>query len=158
MTKKHTKKLLGRNNDHTTGNLLDYRIFRIIIKYNSRSINEISCSVGIKYFSPMRNNSNWFSNWCRNSKRDTWFWDNNFNNVKQKTNDKKKIVQALEDSNTLFKGVTKKIKNKIKEQKGTLGLILLGNLLSGKGIVRDGYENKKGKGIVRPGYGKELDF
>ena len=106
----------------------------------------------------MRNNSNWFNNWCRNSKKDPWFWDNNFNNVKQKTNDKTKIVQALEDSNTLFIGVTKKIKNKIKEQKGTLGLILLGNLLSGKGIVRDGYENKKGKGIVRPGYGKELDF
>ena len=101
----------------------------------------------------MRNNSNWFNNWCRQ-----WFWDNNFNNVKQKTNDKKKIVQALEDSNTLFIGVTKKIKNKIKEQKGTLGLILLANLLSGKGIVRDGYGNKKGKGIVRPGYGKEFDF
>ena len=58
----------------------------------------------------------------------------------------------------MFKGVTNKIKNKIKEQKGTLGLILLGNLLSGKGIVRDGYGNKKGKGIVRHGYGKELDF
>ena len=27
MTKKHTKKLLGRNNDHTTGNLLDYEYF-----------------------------------------------------------------------------------------------------------------------------------
>ena len=58
----------------------------------------------------------------------------------------------------MFIGVTKKVKNKIKEKKGTLGLILLGNLLSGKGIVRDGYGNKKGKGIVRPGYGKELDF
>ena len=27
MTKKRTKKLLGRNNDHTTGNLLDYEYF-----------------------------------------------------------------------------------------------------------------------------------
>ena len=77
-----------------------------------------------------------------------------------------KIVQALEDSNILFKGVTETIKNETKEQKegfletlvGTLGSILLGNLLSGKGIVRAGSGNKKGKGIVRAGYGKEWDF
>ena len=31
---------------------------------------------------------------------------------------------------------------------GTLGDSLLGNLLSGKVIVRAGYGNKKGKGIV----------
>ena len=61
-----------------------------------------------------------------------------------------KIVQALEDSNILLKGVTKTIKNKTKEQKedflsmllGTLGTSLLGDLLtkklSGKGIVRVG--------------------
>ena len=38
---------------------------------------------------------------------------------------------------------------------GTLGASLLGNLLSGKGIVRAGYDHpsKKGKGIVRAGYG-----
>ena len=63
---------------------------------------------------------------------------------------------------------------------GTLGPSLLGNLLTGKGIVRassahrslnssTSYENKKGKGIVRAGTGcpssstlyenkKELDF
>ena len=35
---------------------------------------------------------------------------------------------------------------------GTLGTTLLGNLLSGKGIVRASYGNKKGKGIVRAGY------
>ena len=48
-----------------------------------------------------------------------------------------KIVQALEDSNILLKGVNKTIKNEIKEQKGrflsmllgTLGASLLGNLL-----------------------------
>ena len=49
---------------------------------------------------------------------------------------------------------------------GTLGAILLGNLLSGKGIVSAGsgsrslnsynsYGNQEGKGIVRDGYGKE---
>ena len=61
-----------------------------------------------------------------------------------------KIVQVLEDSNTLLKGITKTIKNETKEQKGgflsmllgTLGASLLRNLLSGKGIVRAGYENK----------------
>ena len=52
-----------------------------------------------------------------------------------------KIIQALEDSNILLKGVTKRIKNRTKEQKGeflsmllgTLGTSLLGNLLVGKG-------------------------
>ena len=76
------------------------------------------------------------------------------------------IVQALEDSNILLKGVTKTIKNKTKEQKGgflsmllgTLGASLRGNLLSGKGIVRAGSRNKKRKGIVRPGYENEMDF
>ena len=72
-------------------------------------------------------------------------------------NDITKIVQALEDSYILPKGVTKTIENKTKEQKGgflgTLGASLLGNLLTGKGIIRAGsddssYENKKGKGIV----------
>ena len=64
-----------------------------------------------------------------------------------------KIIQALEDSNILLKGVTKTIKNKTKEQKrgflsillGTLGASLLGNLLSGIGIVRTGSGNKKEK-------------
>ena len=54
-------------------------------------------------------------------------------------NDITKIVQALEDSYILPKGVTKTIENKTKEQKGgflgTLGASLLGNLLKGKGIV-----------------------
>ena len=59
-------------------------------------------------------------------------------------NDMIKIVQALEDSNILLKGVTKAIKNETKEQKGrflgmllgTLGASLLRNILAGKGIVR----------------------
>ena len=85
-----------------------------------------------------------------------------------------KIVQALEDSDILQKWVTKTIKNEMKEQKGgflimllgTLGASLLGNLLTGKGIVRAGSrrplssasQNKKGKGIVRGGTGKQWDF
>ena len=78
-------------------------------------------------------------------------------------NDIMKIVQALEDSNILLKGVTKTIEKESKEQKGgflsmllgTLGASLLGNLLSGKRIVRAGYghPSKKGKGIARAGSG-----
>ena len=77
-----------------------------------------------------------------------------------------KIVQSLEDSNILLKPVSKTIKNETKEQKGgflsmllgTLGASLLGSLLSGKGIGRAGFGNKKRKGIVRAGYGKDWDF
>ena len=73
-----------------------------------------------------------------------------------------KIVQALENSGILLKGVTKTIKNETKEQKegllsmllGTLGATLLGDLLtknfSGKGIV------KAGEGTIRAGYGSSI--
>ena len=66
----------------------------------------------------------------------------------EEINDIMKIVQALEDSSVLLKGVTKTIKNETKEQKGgflsmllgTLGASLLGDLLtqnvSRKGTVR----------------------
>ena len=81
-------------------------------------------------------------------------------------NDIMKIVQALEDSDILLKGVIKTIKNETKEQKGgflsmllgTLGASLLGNLLAGKGIARAGSGNKKGKGIVRTGSGPLSSF
>ena len=62
----------------------------------------------------------------------------------EEMNDVIKIVQALEDSNILLKGVTETVKNETKEQKGgflsmllgTLGASLLGYLLTGKGVVR----------------------
>ena len=63
-----------------------------------------------------------------------------------------KIIDALENSGILFKGVTKTIENETKEQRGrflgmllgTLGASLLGNLLTGrKGIVRAGEGSKK---------------
>ena len=84
----------------------------------------------------------------------------------EEMNDIMKIVQALEDSNILLKGVTKTIENETREQKGgflsmllgTLGASLLGNLLSGKGIVRARSGNNKGKEIVRAGTGNEWDF
>ena len=43
-------------------------------------------------------------------------------------NDIMKIVQALEDSNILLKGVTSKIKNETKEQKRGFLSMLLGTL------------------------------
>ena len=83
----------------------------------------------------------------------------------EKMNEIMKIVQALEDSNILLKGVNKMTEGEAKEQKGgflsmllgTLGARFLGNLLSRKGIARTGYDNpsKKGKGIARAGYGDQ---
>ena len=79
-----------------------------------------------------------------------------------------KIIQALENSDILLKGVIKTIKNEAKEQKGwflsillgTLGASLIGNLLSGgkgflrtrEGIVRVGEE------IVRAGEGIKKNY
>ena len=68
--------------------------------------------------------------------------------------DNMKIIEALENSGILLKGVSKTIENETKEQRGgflsmllgTLGASLLGNLLTdGKGIMR------AGDGIVRAG-------
>ena len=64
----------------------------------------------------------------------------------EEMNDVIKIVQTIEDSNILLKGVTKTIENERKKQKvgflsmllGTLGASLLESLLTGKGIVRAG--------------------
>ena len=57
-----------------------------------------------------------------------------------------KIVKLLEESDLLIKGVSKKIKNEADEQKGgflgmllgTFGASLLGDLLTSKGLIRDG--------------------
>ena len=71
-------------------------------------------------------------------------------------NDIMKLIEALENSGILLKGVSKTIENETKEQRGgflsmllgTLGASLLGNLSTGgKGIMRVG----EGKGIVRAG-------
>ena len=64
-----------------------------------------------------------------------------------------KIVKSLEDSGLLLKGVTKTVHNEVKKQKGwfpsmllgTLGAILLGNILTGREINRA----RKGRGINR---------
>ena len=76
----------------------------------------------------------------------------------EEMNDIMKMVQALQDSNILLKGVNKKTKNETKEQKGgflsmllgTLGASLLGNLLTGKAVVRTD------EGTIRVGYGASI--
>ena len=70
-------------------------------------------------------------------------------------NDIIKIIESLENSGILLKVVTKAIENETNEQRGgvlsmlfgTLGTSLLGNLLTGKGMVR------VGEGIARAGEG-----
>ena len=60
--------------------------------------------------------------------------------------DTMKIVKSLDESGLLIKGVIETIKNEAKEEKGgflgillgTLGAILLRNLLAGKGTIREG--------------------
>ena len=80
-------------------------------------------------------------------------------------NDIMKIIEALENSGILLKGVSKTIENETKEQRGgflsmllgTLGASLLGNLLTGgKGIMRagDGIVHA-GDGVVRAGKGSK---
>ena len=77
----------------------------------------------------------------------------------EEMNEIMKIVQALKDSNILLKGMTRKIKNETKEQKGgilsmllgTLGASSLGSLLTGKGTIR------AGAGIVRAGYDSSIE-
>ena len=72
--------------------------------------------------------------------------------------------------------MTETVQNEIKEQKdgflsmllGTLGVSLLGNILSGKGVIAKSQGrviNKKGngihragKGVIRAGYGKKFFF
>ena len=84
----------------------------------------------------------------------------------EEMNDIMNILQALEDSNILLKGITKTIKNETKRQKGgflsmflgTLRASLLGNLLSARGIWRASSGNEKRKEIVRAGTGKQWDF
>ena len=68
-------------------------------------------------------------------------------------NDIMKIIKSSEEFGVLIKGVSRKIKNEAKEQKGrflgmlldNLGASLLGNLLGSKGKIR------AGEGTIRAG-------
>ena len=77
-------------------------------------------------------------------------------------NDPMKIVQALEDHSILNKGVTNKVKNEVRQQRGgflgmlasALGASLLSNLLLEQGMHRAG---SKGQGMFRAGQGIKKD-
>ena len=90
-----------------------------------------------------------------------------------------RIVKSLEDSGLSLKGVTETVQNEVREQKGgflrmllgTLDGSLLGNILTGKGVIvtsdRRGINekgwgiNRSREGIVRAGYGNKnnkIDF
>ena len=67
------------------------------------------------------------------------------------------IVKSLENSGLLLKGVSETIQHEAKEQRGgflsillgTLGASLLGDILSGKGVIR------AGEGTIRAGCGSK---
>ena len=67
--------------------------------------------------------------------------------------DEAKIAESLEDSGLLIKGLSETIKNEKKEQKGgslsmllgTLASSILGNVLSGRGVIW------AGEGVKRAG-------
>ena len=74
-------------------------------------------------------------------------------------NDILKMVKSLENSGLLLKGVSETIQHEAKEQRGgflsmllgTLGASLLGDILSGKGVIRAGERTiKAGYGSKRP--------
>ena len=77
--------------------------------------------------------------------------------LNEEMNDKVKIVKSLEESGLLVKGVWETVRNEAKEQKGgflsilfgTLGVSLLGNLLTGKGAIW----TSKGQGTIKVGEG-----
>ena len=84
-------------------------------------------------------------------------------------NDIIKIIKSLEDSGLLLKGVTETIQNEVKEQEGefpnmllgTLGASLLGNYLTGKGVMAKSVSEEtkstsQGRGVYRSGKGKRV--
>ena len=146
--------------------IIQSRVFRIIIKKTSRSINESSSSFGKNILAPLGITAAASAIDAGIQKKIHGSGRPSSTSLiisNKEMNEIMKIAQALEDSNILLKVVTKTIKNKTIKLKGgflsmllsTLGARLLGNLLSGKRIAGAGSGNKKGKGIVRASYGKE---
>ena len=78
----------------------------------------------------------------------------------EEQNDIIKIIKSLEEFCQLIKGVGETIQNEAKEQTGgflgmlldTLGASLLGSLLTGKGVMREGEDTiRPDEGIIRVG-------
>ena len=76
-------------------------------------------------------------------------------------NDIVKLSKLLKILIFCWKELLKQLTMKQKKQKGgflgmllgTLGASLLGNMLTGKGVLRASYGNKEGKGVLRADYG-----
>ena len=68
---------------------------------------KVAVPLAKKHFGFTRNNCYCFSNWCRISKGNTWFWKNYLIISNEEMNDILKIVQVLKVSNILLKEVTK---------------------------------------------------
>ena len=75
---------------------------------------KVAVPLAKKYFSSIRNNSSCFSNRSRNSKKIHGSGTMTLIISNEEMNDIMKIIQALEDSNILLKGVTNTIKNETK--------------------------------------------
>ena len=75
---------------------------------------KVAVPLAKKYFSTIRNNSSCFSIRCRNSKKVHGSGTTTLIISNEEMNDIMKIIQALEDSNILLKGVTNTIKNETK--------------------------------------------
>ena len=120
--------------------IIQSRVFRIIIKKTSRSINESSSSFGKNILAPLGITAAASAIDAGIQKKIHGSGTTTLIISNKEMNDIMKIVQALEDSNILLKGVTKTNKNETKEQKGgflsmllgTLGANFLGSLLAGK--------------------------
>ena len=146
--------------------IIQSRVFRIIIKKTSRSINESSSSFGKNILAPLGITAAASAIDAGIQKKIHGSGTTTLIISNEVLNEAMKIAEAFGDSNILLKGVTKTVKNEKKNKKegflsillGTLGASLLGNLLAGKGIVRVSSDNKKGKGIVGAGTGKVWGF
>ena len=127
---------------------------------------KVAVSLEKKHFSCIKNYRSCLGNWCRYSKGIHCSGTTTLIISNKEMSDIIKIVLVLGNSNILPNRVTKLVTNETRDQRWgflgtlvrTLGSILLGNLLSGKGILRAGSANQKGKRIVRADYGKEWDF
>ena len=72
-------------------------------------------------------------------------------------------VKLVQDSNVLWKRTTKTIENETKQKGeflrmllGTLWASLLGNMLTGKEILRASYGHKEEIAMLRAGYGSSI--
>ena len=92
------------------------------------------------------------------NKKNPWIWKSYTLTISNDDmQDLLKIIKSSQDSGLLLDGITETVKNEVQEQKsgflsmllGAFGASLLGNMLTGRGIIR------AGKGITRAGYGSK---